>query len=56
MFGVHAKYAKLLKFFVEMCVMADTDNKVGRTKIDPRARSVYLLDTALNMQEMSTDS
>ena len=35
-FGVDAKYAKHLKVFGEMCVVADTDNKVGRTKIDPR--------------------
>ena len=34
-FGVHAKYAKHLRVFGEMYVMADTDNKVGRTKIDP---------------------
>ena len=29
-FGVDAKY--------EMCIVADTDNKVGRTKIDPRGK------------------
>ena len=33
-FGVDAKYA----IFGEMCVVADTDNKVGRTKIDPRGK------------------
>ena len=37
-FGVHAKYAKYLRVFGEMCVVADTDNKVGRTKIDPRGK------------------
>ena len=62
-FGVDAKYAKHLRVFGEMCVVTDTDNKVGRTKIEwggPRliqeARSVYLLGTGPNMQEMSTDS
>ena len=34
-FGVDAKYAKHLRVFGEMCVVAGTDNKVGRTKIDP---------------------
>ena len=33
-----AKYAKHLKVFGEMCVVADTNNKVGRTKIDPRGK------------------
>ena len=37
-FGVDAKYAKHLNSFGEMCVVADTDNKVGRTKIDPRGK------------------
>ena len=37
-FGVDAKYAKYLNFFAEMCVVTDTDNKVGRTKIDPRGK------------------
>ena len=37
-FGVDAKYAKHLRVFGEMCVVADTDNKVGRTKIDPRGK------------------
>ena len=37
-FGVDAKYAKNLKHFGEMCVVADADNKVGRTKIDPRGK------------------
>ena len=54
-FGVDAMYAKHLRDFGEMCVVADTDNKVGRTKIDPRGKSVYLLGTAPNMEEMSTD-
>ena len=37
-FPVDAKYAKHLIVFGEMCVVADTDNKVGRTKIDPRGK------------------
>ena len=37
-FGVDAKYAKHLKAFGEMCVVADRNNKVGRTKIDPRGK------------------
>ena len=37
-FGVDAKYAKHLSVFGEMCVVADTDNNVGRTKIDPRGK------------------
>ena len=37
-FGVDAKYGKHLKGFGEMHVVADTDNKVGRTKIDPRGK------------------
>ena len=37
-FGVDAKYSKHLKVFREMCVVADTNNKVGRTKIDPRGK------------------
>ena len=37
-FGVDAKYAKHLRGFGEVCVVADTDNKVGRTKIDPRGK------------------
>ena len=37
-FGVDAKYAKYLIVFGEMCVVADTNNKVGRTKIDPRGK------------------
>ena len=37
-FRVDARYAKHLKLFGEMCVVADTDNKVGRTKIDPRGK------------------
>ena len=37
-FGVDAKYAKHSRVFGKMCVVADTDNKVGRTKIDPRGK------------------
>ena len=36
--GVDAKYAKHLRVFGEICVVADTDKKVGRTKIDPRGK------------------
>ena len=38
LFGADAKYAKHLRDFGEMCVVADTDNKVGNTKIDPRGK------------------
>ena len=38
LFGVDAKYDKHLIVFVKMCVVADTDNKVGRTKVDPRGK------------------
>ena len=34
-FGVEAKYAKHLRGLGEICVVADTDNKVGRTNIEP---------------------
>ena len=37
-YGVDAKYSKYLKVFGEMCVVADTNNKVGQTKIDPRGK------------------
>ena len=37
-FGFNAKYAKHLRVFGEICVVADPDNKVGRTKIDPRGK------------------
>ena len=37
-FGVDAKYAEHLRVFGEMCVVADTDNIVGRTRIDPRGK------------------
>ena len=37
-FGVDAKCAKHVNVFGEMCVVADTDNKVGRNKIDPRGK------------------
>ena len=42
-FGVDAKYAKHLKGFGEMCVVADTNNKLGRTKIDPRGKISLLV-------------
>ena len=37
-FGVDSMYVKHLGVFGEMCVVADTDNIVGRTKIDPRGK------------------
>ena len=37
-FGVDTKFAEQLRVFGEMCVVAETDNKVGRTKIDPRGK------------------
>ena len=55
-FGVDVKYAKLLRVFGVMCVVADTDNKVGGPRLIQEVRSVYLLGTAPNMQKMSTDS
>ena len=45
-----------IQVFGEMCFVADTDNKVGRTKIDPRGKISHLLCAAPNMQEMFTDS
>ena len=36
--AVDAKYPKHLRVFGEMCVVADTDNKVGRAKIDTRGK------------------
>ena len=33
-----AKSAKHSKVFGEMCIVADANNKVGRTKIDPRGK------------------
>ena len=38
LFGVDPQYAKHLRVFGEMCVVEDKDNKVGRTKIDPRGK------------------
>ena len=38
-----AKYAKYLRTFGEMAVVADTENKTGRTKIDPRGKMSLLL-------------
>ena len=36
--------------------MVDTDKMWGGPRLIQEARSVYLLGTALNMQETSTDS
>ena len=37
-FWSRCKVCQHLRVFGEMCVVADTDNKVGRTKIDPRGK------------------
>ena len=54
-FGLDAKYAKHLRDFVVMCVVADTDNKVGRTKIDPRGKISLFVGYSTQHSEMSTD-
>ena len=41
--GQDAKYAKHLRTFGEICVTADTSNKVGRTKIDTTGRMCIFL-------------
>ena len=38
LYGQDAKYAKHLQTFGEICVTADTSNKVARTKLDTRGR------------------
>ena len=38
MFWRRCKVCQALQVFGEMCVVADTDNKVARTKIDPRGK------------------
>ena len=53
---VDAKYAKHLRVFGEACAVVDTDKMWGGPRLIQEARSVYLLGTALNMQEKSTDS
>ena len=55
-FGVDEKYAKLLDIFGEMCVVVDTDNKVGRTKIDPRGKVSLFVGYSTQHAEMSADS
>ena len=42
-YGQDAKYAKHLRTFGEICVTADTSNKVGRTKINTRGRMCMFL-------------
>ena len=42
-YGQDAKYAKHLRTYGEICVTADTSNKVGRTKIDTRGRMCMFL-------------
>ena len=54
-FGVDAKYTKHLRGFGEMCVVTDNIIKWGGPRLIQEGRSVYLLGTAPNMQEMSTD-
>ena len=41
--GLDAKYATHLRAVGEMCVVADTDDKVGMTKIDPRGKISLLV-------------
>ena len=54
--GVDAKYAKHYKV-LEKCVLWQTQIiKWGGPRLIQEARSVYLLGTVPNMQEMSTDS
>ena len=56
-FGVEAKYAKHLRLFGEMCVVADTDNKVGRTKIDPRGKiSLFVGYSTQHAEDVYRDS
>ena len=45
LFGVDATYAKHIKVYGEMCVVADTNNKVGRNKIDPRVKISLFVGT-----------
>ena len=55
-FGVDAKYAKHLRV-LEKCVLWQIQIiKWGGPRLIQEARSDYLLGTAPNMQEMSTDS
>ena len=42
-YGQDAKHTKHLKTFGEICVPADTSNKVGRTKLDTRGRTCMFL-------------
>ena len=42
-YGQDAKYAKHLRTFGEISLMADTSNKVGRTKIDTRGSMCMFL-------------
>ena len=55
-FGVDAKYAKHLRVVGEICVVQTQIMRLGGPRLIQEARSVYLLGTVLNMQDMSTDS
>ena len=56
-FGVDAKYARGFAIFLEKCVLLQIQIlKWGGPRLIQEVRSVYLLGTAPNMQEMSTDS
>ena len=55
-FGVDAKYAKHLRVLAKCVLWQIQIIKLGGPRLIEEARSVYLLGTPLNMQEMSTDS
>ena len=55
-FGVDAKCAKHLRVLAKCVLWQIQIIKLGGPRLIQEARSVYLLGTALNMQEMSTDS
>ena len=51
-----AKYTKFLRSFGEMAVIAISDGKKMRSKLDTRGRTGILLAMLMTMLEMSTDS
>ena len=56
-FWSRCKVCQNLKVFGEMCVVADTENKFGRTKIDPRGKiSLFVEYSTQHALEMCTDS
>ena len=54
-YGQDTKYAKHLRTLGEICVTADTSNKVGRTKMT-RGRMCMFLGHSTRMLEMCTGS